>query len=237
LESLGVNTEAVQSVPDLLTASFFVNTDQSNAQIASFYAGAMAEAAQLRFADLSIPPDLAVISPNDPGAMIAYAKECHQLGIRYVYDPSQQIVRLDAEALQQGIESCEALFANDYEMGMIEKKTGLDQKTIADRVELLVITRGEHGSDIYNQGGKVHVDAVSPLKIADPTGVGDAYRGGFFKGYMHGFSLERCGQMGSLAATYCLETLGPQDQSYDIPTFVARFREHFDDGGELNQIL
>ncbi|HEY70969.1 MAG TPA: carbohydrate kinase family protein [Anaerolineae bacterium] len=237
LESLGVNTKAVRTVPDLLTASFFVNTDRSNAQIASFYAGAMAEAAQLHFADLPDAPDLAVISPNDPAAMVAYVEECCRLGIRFVYDPSQQIVRLNAEALQQGIEGCEALFANDYEIGMIEKKTGLDRKAIAEKIKLLVITCGEHGSDIYSEGEQVHVDAVAPKQIADPTGVGDAYRGGFFKGYMHGVSLEQCGQIGSLAATYCLETLGPQDHSYDLKEFTTRFREHFDDDGELDRIL
>ena len=237
LQEQGVDITAVRTLPELLTASFFVNTDQSNAQIASFYAGAMAHAAELRFSDLAEPPDLAVISPNDPGAMLAYARECGQLGIRYVYDPSQQIVRLDAEALQEGIEGCEALFANDYEIGMIEQKTGMDHEAIARLGKLVVITRGEHGSDIYNQGEHVHVDAVKPEQIADPTGVGDAYRGGFFKGYLHGLSLERCGQLGSLAATYCLECSGPQEHCFDLKSFAGRFRESYGDDGELDKIL
>ncbi len=237
LQKQGVDISAVRTIPDLLTASFFVNTDQSNAQIASFYTGAMAHASELRFSDLAERPDLVVISPNDPEAMVAYAHECRELGIRYIYDPSQQIVRLDAKALQEGIEGCEALFANDYEMGMIEQKTGLDFKAIDRLDKLVVVTRGEHGSDIYSQGEHVHVDAVKPDQIADPTGVGDAYRGGFFKGYVHGVSLERCGQMGSLAATYCLERAGPQEHCFDMSDFAARLRENYGSNEELDEIL
>lgn len=237
LQAQGVNTTAVRTIPELLTASFFVNTDQSNAQIASFYTGAMAHASELRFSDLAERPDLVVISPNDPEAMVAYARECSELGIRYVYDPSQQIVRLDAEALQEGIEGCEALFANDYEMGMIEQKTGWGLKAIDRLDKLVVVTNGEHGSDIYIQGEHLHVDAVKPKQIADPTGVGDAYRGGFFKGYMHGLSLEHCGQLGALAATYCVECSGPQEHCFDLSAFAARFRENYGDEGALDKIL
>ncbi len=237
LQEQGVDISAVRAIPDLLTASFFVNTDQSNAQIASFYTGAMAHASELRFNDLPERPDLVVISPNDPEAMVAYVRECRELGIRYIYDPSQQIVRLDAAALQKGIEGCEALFVNDYEMGMIEQKTGLGFKAIDRLDKLVVVTRGEHGSDLYSRGEHMHVDAVKPDQIADPTGVGDAYRGGFFKGYMHGLSLERCGQLGSLAATYCLECAGPQEHCFNMSDFADRFREIYGSDEELDQIL
>lgn len=237
LSDQGVDLSGVRTIPELLTASFFVNTDLSNAQIASFYTGAMARASELSFSDMSEPPDLVMISPNDPGAMVAYARECRDLGIRYIYDPSQQIVRLDAEALQEGIQDCEALFANDYEMGMIEQKTGLNHEAITDEGKLVVVTRGEHGSDIYHMGEHVHVPAVNPEQIEDPTGVGDAYRGGFLKGFMHGLSLERCGQMGALAATYCLECLGPQEQCYEKSEFAARFHETFGDDAELDEVL
>lgn len=237
LREQGVDLSAVRTIPDLLTASFFVNTDLSNAQIASFYTGAMARAGELRFSDMPEAPDLVLISPNDPGAMVAYARECRDLGIRYIYDPSQQIVRLDAEALQEGIDGCEALFANDYEIGMIEQKTGLTHEAIAGKGKLVVITRGEKGSDIYTKGEHVRVEGVKPELIADPTGVGDAYRGGFLKGYMHGLSLERCGQMGSLAATFCLECPGPQDQCYEKSEFAARFHDNFGDDAELGKLL
>jgi adenosine kinase len=220
----------------MFTASFFVNTDQANAQIASFYAGAMARAGELRFRDLDPLPDLAVISPNDPAAMAAYVDECRELGIPYIYDPSQQIVRLEPETLRAGIHGCRALFCNDYEFGLVTEKTGLTLDSILEQTEFLVITRGEHGADVYRQGETLHVPAVVPDNVADPTGVGDAFRGGFLKGYAHGLSLERCGQMGALAATYCLEQEGTQGHHFTLGEFLERFHGTFGDDGERLQL-
>ena len=236
LDRHGVDTSAIKVIPGLLTASFFVNTDQVNAQIASFYTGAMARAGELRFRDLPAPPDLAVVSPNDPGAMQAYVDECRELAVPYIYDPSQQTVRLEPEVLRAGIAYGRALFCNDYEFGLISEKTGLGLDAIVGQVEFLVITRGEHGADVYQAGQTLHIPAVPPKKMADPTGVGDAFRGGFLKGYAHNLSLERCGQMGALAATYCLEEEGTQGHDFTLAEFLDRFRLTFDGGDELNRL-
>jgi len=237
LDRCGVDTSAIRTIPGLLTASFFVNTDQANSQIASFYTGAMARAAELRFSDLPARPDLAVISPNDPGAMAAYVQECRQQGIAYIYDPSQQIVRLETEALRQGIRSCRGLVVNDYEFALIEKRTGLDRAQILEQAEFLLVTCGETGAVLNTQAGESPIPAVPEHAIVDPTGVGDAFRAGFLKGYLHQLPLELCAQMGSLAATYCLESRGPQSHSFDLAEFVARFRRHFDDHAALDRLL
>lgn len=237
LDDRGVDTSAIKTIEGLLTASFFVNTDETNAQIASFYPGAMTHAHQLHFDDLPKKPELAVISPNDPKAMVQYVKECQKLDIPYFYDPSQQIVRLEASDLIEGIEGCLALLANDYELGLIVEKTGLDLEIIGRYATFIIITRGEHGIDLYSGDDYLTISAIPPIEMCDPTGVGDAFRGGFLKGYMHSLTLERCGQIGVLAATYCLESLECQGHCYDLPTFINRFREHFDDEGELDQLL
>lgn len=236
LEQNGVDTSAIRIVPGLMTASFFVSTDQVNAQIASFYPGAMARAAELRFADLALKPDLAVISPNDPSAMVGYVDECRRLGIPFLYDPSQQIVSLDSEALRFGIAHGRALFCNDYEFGLISEKTGLGLDAIVEQVEFLVITRGEHGADVYQAGHTLHVPAVAPDRMIDPTGVGDAFRGGFLKGFAHGLPLGRCGQMGALAATYCLEQEGTQGHHFNLEAFLDRMRRVFGGGEDLDSL-
>jgi adenosine kinase len=236
LEQHGVDTSAIRVVPGLLTASFFVNTDQVNAQIASFYSGAMARAAELRFADLPERPELAVISPNDPAAMEGYVLECRELQIPYFYDPSQQIVRLGPEALRDGIAHARALFCNDYEFGMISEKTGLGLDAIVGQVEFLVITRGEHGADVYRAGSTFHIPAVAPLPPVEPTGVGDAFRGGFLAGYAHGLPLETCGQMGALAAAYCLEREGTQGHSFTRNEFLDRFHNTFGSVPDLERL-
>ena len=238
LEGKGVDTARMQVVPGVFTASFFCNTDRANAQIASFYPGAMGYAARLSFHDLTAPlPDLAVISPNDPLAMEQYIAECREMGIPYLYDPSQQIVRMTGADLKNGIEGAYALFVNDYEFSLVQKMTALTAQDILNDVKLLVVTRGEHGATIYADGREVSVSVVPPQRIADPTGVGDAFRGGFLAGYSRGWDWQTCGQMGALAATYCLEQEGPQGHYYTLPEFVARYRQHFDDQGLLDILI
>jgi len=236
LENHGVDTSSIKLIEHESTASFFVNTDQSNAQIASFYSGAMNRAKELHFTDLPVLPDLAVISPNEPQAMVQYVQECGELGIPYIYDPSQQIVRLKASDIIEGIEGCLALVVNDYELGLIVEKTGIDLEMISRNATFIIITRGEFGVDLYSGDDFLTISAIAPKQILDPTGAGDAFRGGFLKGYLHGLTLERCGQFGVLAATFCLESLGPQGHHYDLPAFINRFREHFGDDGELDQL-
>lgn len=238
LEGQGVDTRGVQVIADDFTASFFATTDRDNCQIASFYPGAMAQAAQVKLSQWEGDPlDLIVISPTDPAAMNQYIDEAAELGIPYLYDPSQQTVRLSGAELRKGVEGAYALFVNYYEFCLIEKHTGLSLAEIQDLVDLLVITRGDGGSLIYAGGEEIEICAVPPTAIIDPTGVGDAYRGGFLTGLSYQLELALCGQIGSLAASYCLETDGPQSHSYTPNEFVSRFREHFDDQGKLDFLL
>ena len=108
---------------------------------------------------------------------------------------------------------------------------------ILEHVNILVITRGKDGADLYMDGESVHIPTVPEDEIVDPTGVGDSFRGGFLAGYSQGFDWKLCGEIGSLAAVYCLEQRGPQSHSYTREEFVARFRRHFDDGGKLDVFL
>ena len=240
LEENGVDTSGAQVIPGVFTASFFVNTDLANAQIASFYPGAMAFAAQLSLKTLlDNSPNLVVISPNDPNAMRQYVEECIQMALPYVYDPSQQIVRLSPDDLRRGIQGAQALFVNDYEAALIEKMTGWDVQHI--QVEnpdiLIVITRGEKSTLMFKGGDRYEIGTVPPNHIEDPTGVGDAFRGGFLTGYSHGLDLKTCGQMGSLAATYCLECNGPQGHFYSVYEFIDRFGVVFGDNQAVKVLI
>ncbi len=238
LDDHGVDTSGVQVIEDEFTASFFATTDLDNNQISSFYPGAMSHAPQVKLTDWQGEAlDLVVISPTDPVAMNQYIEESGQLGLPYLYDPSQQTVRLSGEELRQGVIGAYALFVNEYEFCLIEKHAGLSLEEVKNMVELVVITVGDQGSLIYYDGNDYSVPAVPPKAIIDPTGVGDAFRGGFLTGLGFGLDLELCGRMGALAACYCLETDGPQSHSYSPADFIARFREHFDDRGKLDILL
>ena len=239
LEDAGVDTSGVKIIEGKFTASFFANTNLSNAQIASFYAGAMADAARISMKDLDLTSDdLVMISPNAPDAMIQYALECQALGIPYIFDPSQQIVRLDEEGLREGIRGTKALFVNEYEFELLQKHSRMSAEELLNAVDFAVITLGEGGSRVVEKGQDLgQVPVFPPRQIIDPTGVGDAYRAGFLKGYLNGFDLLLCARMGALAATYCLEEMGTQAHCYLMKDFVTRFRTLFDDGGELDVLL
>lgn len=243
LESKGVDTSGARVVAGEFTASFFVNTDRDNCQIASFYPGAMAYAAQLSLHELEAErPGLVMISPNDPGAMRRYVIESQEMGIPYIYDPSQQIVRMTAEELGEGIVGAYGLFVNDYECALVEKMTGLTPEAIIQRHtqgerSFVAVTRGAQGVTVYTQAGAMYAPVVPPVQIVDPTGVGDAFRGGFLTGFAHELDFTTCAQMGVLAATYCLEQRGPQGHHYSAAEFVRRFGENFDDEGKLIQLL
>jgi adenosine kinase len=236
LEQHGVDTSLVREEPDLFTASFFVSTDLDGNQIASFYTGAMARARELSLLDNEA--DLVTVSPNDPEAMVKYPAECRDLGIPYLYDPSQQIIRLSGEDLRAGLEGCDLLVVNEYEFGMLREKTGLSDEAIQSApARACIVTLGEKGARIWAKDGVYDVSIVPPKRLDDPTGVGDAFRAGLIKGLAMELGWQLAGHMGALAATYTLEQPGPQSHSYTLPEFVARFREHFDDEGALDALL
>jgi adenosine kinase len=237
LEGAGVDTALLEVVPGLFTASFFATTDQSNAQLASFYPGAMGVASRQSILQVRPRPDLVIVSPNAPEAMTKFAAECRQSKIPYLYDPSQQILRLEGQELARDMEGAQFLFVNDYEFRLISKKTGLGLAQVLKLAKVVVVTCGKEGATVYTGDTEHFIPTVPEERIVDPTGVGDAFRGGFLTGYAHGFDWKLCAEIGTLAAVYCLEQKGPQNHAYTRAEFVRRFREHFDDGGKLNKLL
>lgn len=237
LEAYGVDTSGIVVFTDDYCASFFVNTDEEHNQIASFYTGAMANASELTFAKNATGAELAIISPNDPGAMKAYVTECKQLDIPYIYDPSQQIIRLSGDELEEGLSGCRMLSVNEYELSMIKEKTGLSHKDILNRAGGLLLTLGKNGSQIQVDGETYRIPAVKPRRIVEPTGAGDAFRGGMLRGIQLGLPWEIIGRMGALAAAYVLENFGTQGHFFTPEDFVERYRQMFDDEGALELLL
>ncbi len=226
LDAAGVDTSLVKEVAGKFTASFFCSTDRDNNQIASFYTGAMANAGELSFR-LVPGVDIAIVSPNDPGAMVQYAEECRSLGIRFIFDPGQQCARMNGDELKDGLGGAAIVISNDYEFEILRQKTGLGEDDLLREAGALVVTRGEQGLTIITGDGRADVPAVPPHRIVDPTGVGDAFRAGLLKGLAMNASLEVAARMGSVAATYALEHLGGQSHAFRWDEFRRRYEQHF----------
>jgi len=229
----GVDVSGLTLHDDIFTASFFVSTDEDNNQLASFYTGAMARARDLSLKGLrGDAVGLVVISPNDPPAMMRYSEECRVLAFPFLYDPSQQVARLSGPELIEGLTGAWILVVNDYEFGILTHKTGLQREEIESRVPVVVVTHGPDGSTIaVTAEGTTNRRQVpaAPLEreAVDPTGVGDAFRAGLIRGIRIGAPWDVAGRMGSVAAAFGLEALGPQPPRYTTEEFRARYVRSF----------
>jgi adenosine kinase len=242
LATAGVDMSGLTLHDDIFTASFFVSTDEEQNQIASFYTGAMARARDLSLRSLvGDAVGLVVISPNDPPAMARYAEECRQLAFPFLYDPSQQVARLTGEDLIEGLTGAWILVLNDYEFGILTKKTGLSREQIESRVPVVIVTHGPEGSTIAvtAEGTTIRRQVpAAPLEreAVDPTGVGDAYRAGLIRGIRIGAPWEVAGRLGSVAAAFGLEALGPQPPRYTPKQFCARYERAFGADAWLDKV-
>ena len=238
LEDQGVDTSAMKVVPGEFTSSCFINTDLQDNQITAFYPGAMSQAHTLSLREANLrEAGLVIISPNDPGAMAAYAAECQALGIPYLYDPSMQAPRMSADELRAGFAGARVLTGNDYEFAMMAEKLGVSEPELRQLVPITVVTKGEQGSSIFVEGAEYTIPAARPHTVVDPTGAGDAFRAGFVKGMAHNLPWEVVGRIASLSAVYAVEQAGTQQHHYTLRAFAERYRENFGAAPELDAVL
>jgi adenosine kinase len=231
LERHGVDTGAVRTSELRHTSRFICTTDRDQAQIASFYAGAMSEARHIELGPLAHRVgglDLVLIGANDPEAMLRHTEECRSRGFAFAADPSQQLAFADGPFIRQLVEGATFLFSNEYESSLIEQKTGWSSQEILAVVGTRVTTLGAQGVRIEAVGAPpVHVPVANELRKADPTGVGDAFRAGFLAGLSWELDLERCAQVGSMLATYVIETIGTQEYELGRGGFLQRLTEAY----------
>lgn len=227
----GVDTSHVLISETLHTALYMVTTDTELNQIASFFPGAMSEARDIELQpimDKTGKFDLLVISPDDPEAMLRHSEVAREQGIAFAADPSQQMARMSGEDIKKLIEGAAYLFMNEYELALASQKTGWSDSEILNSVEVRIVTLGSQGAKVEQKGKPtINVGIAKEKGKVDPTGVGDSFRSGFIAGLAWGLGLERCAQMGSMLATYVIETKGTQEYRFTRDEFLTRFSEAF----------
>src|SRR5262245_23302564 len=227
LERHAVDCESVHISELAHTARFVCTTDDDLCQVASFYAGAMAESRNIELAPVADRLgglDMVIIGPSDPEAMTRHTQECRDRGYAFAADPSQQLARMSGEQVRGLIDGAAYLLTNSYEKDLMEAKTGLSDEEVLDRVGIRVTTLGKDGVSITGRGIEpVHVPVAGEVQPVDPTGVGDGFRAGFFAARSWGLGLERSAQVGSLLAALVLETIGTQEYHVRSDEFAKRF--------------
>ncbi len=238
LERHGVDCESIYVSKDQHTARFVCTTDQMQNQIASFYPGAMSEAINIELGptiDRLGNVDYIFVGPNDPAAMLRHTQEAKFRNIPFIADPSQQLARMEGEEIKKLIDGAAFLFTNEYESSLINKKCGYSAEDLVQNVGTVVTTLGAKGARVDSKGApSVVVNCPAEKAKVDPTGVGDAFRAGFMSAMSWGVSAEISAQVGSLLATYTIETVGTQEYTFEKTEFLARFGESY---GEENQAI
>lgn len=233
LKKSGVNLRYLARVAQAPSAAAYIITDKSDSQISAFYPGPSkknyARLAALKFKKNS----LAIIAPDDKDRMLAYAAAYRQTKVAYIFDPGQALGAFSAADLKRGIKGAKILIGNDYEITQILKKLNLSLTALIKKVEILVITKGASGSEIYSGRERLLIKAAKPQNVSDPTGAGDAYRAGLIKGLSLGHSLKTCGQIAALTAVYTVEKFGTQTHRFTLAAFKKRYQANFGETLEI----
>jgi len=212
LVDLGIDCGFVRTIADAYTAQAMIITDTDNNQINGFHPGAMEQAWQNR---IEARPDirLGIIAPDGRDAMVQHAAQFAEAGIPFIFDPGQQLPRFDGAELRDFVAKADWIAVNDYEGKMLCDRTGWDTAEISRQVRGLIVTIGAQGSEVWVDGTRTHVPAVTAACVVDPTGCGDAYRGALLYGLERDWSLERCAQLGNRLGAIKIAQRGPQNYS------------------------
>jgi adenosine kinase len=216
------------------TAVAYITTDADDNQITAFYSGPHEKALTIDIRDIQTPGEIAIIAPTHKAVMLHHAHDCASAGMRVVFDPGQQMTAFTDIELKQTIERSEFVIGNDYKMKLLMDRTGWGAKDILQHAKVLITTLAGQGSMIQTrEGEEVRVKPSPPQSFDDPTGAGDAYRAGFFTGVGKGFDWKTCGQIGSVAASYAIETYGTQEHEFTREEFCDRYKKTYQEALRL----
>jgi adenosine kinase len=200
-------------------------------QITAFHPGAM-DAAHLNRIDAAEGITIGIVSPDGRQGMLEHAEQFAEAGIPFIFDPGQGLPLFGGEELRDFIDKAAWICVNDYESELMQDRTGLSPHEIAQQVEALVVTLGGEGSHIYTENQRIEVPIASARDVVDPTGCGDAYRGGLLYGLMNGLDWKTTGRIAALMGAIKIEHHGTQNHSFSIDEFKQRYRESFGTGLE-----
>jgi adenosine kinase len=230
LATLGVSSDGLRHVPGTFTAQAYIITDLDDNQITAFHPGAMQHSHENSVGEVD-GIRLGIVAPDGRDGMLKHAEGFRAAKIPFVFDPGQALTLFDGGELAAMLEGAAVVAVNDYEGQLLAERIGAPLEVLAKRVEALVVTHGAKGSSIHVGGATVHVPAVRPQALVDPTGCGDAYRAGLLYGMGHGWDWQKTGRLASIMGALKIAARGGQNHAVDRASVAAVYEQHF--GGEL----
>jgi len=226
LDEHGIPRDHIRQIAGAYTAQAFITTDQDDNQITAFHPGAMDFAHEVTV-DEADGVTIGIVSPDGRQGMIDHAEQFVEAGIPFIFDPGQAMPLFNGDDFRQFIDQATWVCVNDYESQLLQDRTGWSPHEIADKVEALIVTRGGKGSYIYNKDKRIDIPAAPVSAIVDPTGCGDAFRGGLIYGLMNGLSWEVTGRIAALMGAIKIEQHGTQNHTFTAEDFRDRYRDAF----------
>ena len=226
LETFGLTQKHIRHIPGSYTGQAFITTDLDDNQITAFHPGAMSFSEQNRVSDAG-GVSLGIVSPDGREGMLQHAREFHEAGIPWVFDPGQGMPMFSGEELLRFVEQADYVTVNDYEAQLLQDKTGKTIAELAGSTRAFIITRGGEGSIIYADGREIVIPCAKPAALLDPTGCGDAYRAGLLYGIQQGWDWETTGRLSSLCGTIKIASRGGQNHAPTRDELKALYRQHF----------
>lgn len=226
LEKLELSQSHIRQVANSFTAQAFITTDLADNQITAFHPGAMNFSHQNHIGDAK-DISLGIIAPDGRDGMIQHAREFHEAGIPFMFDPGQGLPMFDGPELADFIHKASYVAVNDYEGQLLQERTGYTFEKIAGLVKALIVTKGANGSVIYADNQQFTIPCVKPDALIDPTGCGDAYRAGLLYGIAHHLDWQTTGQLGSLLGSLKIAQRGGQNHQFSRDEIEQRYKDSF----------
>ena len=215
---------------DMYTASCYIVNDENHNQLIIFHEGAMNRCPKISFTQRNLSYKkikIASVSPDNYEAMVNWARDLSSLGIRFILDTGQVTPAFSAEILIELIPKAFLLIGNEFEIQMILEKMKLSLNELLDLNSKVIITKGDSGSILYQDGEITKFGICHPRRVEDTTGAGDAFRAGLLYGFLHDFSLVTSCKIGTTLSSFAVETLGPQTQKYSWKDVQTRYEKNF----------
>jgi adenosine kinase len=226
LESLGISTRYIRHLEGEFTPQAFITTDLDDNQITAFHPGAMQESHLNRVSNAE-GITLGIVAPDGRKAMLQHSRDFELMGVPHIFDPGQAMTLFNGDDLRTFIRQANWVVANDYEFQLIRERTGMSKEQVAEQLEALIITLGSDGSTLVTREGEVHIEAVKPTAVLDPTGCGDAYRSGLIYGLLNQLDLVTGCRIGSVMGALKVAVQGPQNHTPTMDDIVACFQKAF----------
>jgi adenosine kinase len=222
----GISQAHIKTIDGAYTAQAFITTDQDDNQITAFHPGAMDFAHEVTVGEAQ-GVKVGIVSPDGRQGMIDHAEQFVEAGIPFIFDPGQAMPLFTGDDFKRFIEQATWVCVNDYESQLLQDRTGWSPHEIAGKVEALIVTRGGKGSHIYLDDKRLDIPAAPVSGIVDPTGCGDAFRGGLLFGIMNSLDWNITGRIAALMGAFKIEHHGTQNHSFTLDEFRQRYQLAF----------